>query len=571
MKKLYVNFLESLRAQLSQRNMSFRKFLTEKTYINGKLFSFRDHEFQEYICGIVEANIGSTISITKCSQIGLSEIFNRIILSRMAVRPGTSALISFPSKSFSQEVLKTRFAGVIRESPTFRGLINYANDSASVKEFHNGSIMYAVGGSMIAKSSTTLLNRPIDTILIDERDRQDPDIISGYRSRMTHTPPEDRLIINISTPTADSIGIDAEVKESREIHTPWIGCPCGHEFIGDFYTHVVVPGYEEPLVLLTKAKAAKLDLSLAYLECPECKGKLTKENKKTVWRVTHNPEGVRKKIGIVIDPFAAMGFITMPDLVESSTEYTSHVEFMNQGLGKTADRTDSSLSYDSIIFTKKAKAPGIHVFGLDLGKLCHFMHGILQPDMGFVHVVESHIVKLTELETFLLDQHQRFIYAAGVVDSQPYTDIVYRLVKRYPRLFSAIYVSPSTPIPEMYRLKMSDKHNEIVRQVAINKSVVMDSFAGSLKDFYTFETGPLDAHIQKHFLDMRRVRDYRFNEMIYKWVKSSKGEDHFWHTGIYLFMATKMALAGINTSASIPPKVSVINPDKLRAEQGRRR
>ncbi len=562
MKRAYKAFLISLRAQLSKNSLSFRKFLSEETFLGGQKFSFKDHEFQEYICRIVENNIGCTISVSKCSQIGLSEIFNRIILARMAVRPRTSALVSFPSKSFSQEVLKTRFAGVIRESPMLKTLINPHNDSASVKEFYNGSIMYALGGS--TQSSTTLLNRPIDTVLVDERDRQDPDIVSGYRSRMTHTPPEERLIVNISTPTADGVGIDAEIKEARELHTPWIGCPCGHEFIGDFYENIVVPGFNDHLQMLTKTKAAELDLSQAYLECPECKLKLTKKNKKTVWKVTINKKGVAKKIGITIDPFAAMGFITIPDLVEASTEYTSHVEFLNQGLGRTADKLDSSIDAGALEFTSE-NVRGMHVFGLDLGKTCHFLHGIMRADTT-VHIIEAHIIPLGKLEEFLADQHKRYVFAAGVMDSQPYTDLVYKIVKRYPRIFSAIYISPTTPIPEMYKLKMTDKHNEVVRQVSINKNPVMDAFAGSLKDFYTFQSSPMDAVILKHFTDMRRVRDYRFNEMIYKWIKSAKGEDHFFHTGVYLFMATKLALAGLNTAGAIPVVIKKINVENKRRE-----
>jgi hypothetical protein len=566
MKRLYESFLTSIQAQLSPDSLSFRKFLTEKTYIGGELFSFVDHEFQDYVTEIVENNIGCTISVAQCSQIGLSEIFNRIILARMAVRPRTSALVSFPSKSFSQEVLKTRFASIIRESPTLRSLINHDNDSASVKEFHNGSIMYALGGS--SQSVTTLLNRPIDTILIDERDRQDPDIVSGYRSRMTHTPPHERLIINISTPTADGIGIDAEIKESYEVHTPWIRCTyCTHEFIGDFYEHIVIPGYDEPLQQLTKAKASQLNLENAYLECPSCKGELDNSTKETVWKVTYNEQGVKKKIGIYIDPFAAMGFITIPDLVESSTTYTSHVEFLNQGLGKTADKNDSSISPGALVFNNDPAA-GMHVFGLDLGKLCHFMHGVLKSDTT-VHVVEAHIVRLSELGEFMEEQHRKYTFGAGVLDSQPYTDLVYKYIKKYPRLFSAIYVSPTTPIPEMYKLKMTDKHNELVRQITINKNMAMDAFAGSLQDFYTFQTSPMDAAILKHFTDMRRVRDYRFNEMIYKWVKSSKGEDHFWHTGMYLFMATKLALAGLNTTAAVPVTIKKMNPEALRHKQRR--
>jgi hypothetical protein len=420
--------------------------------------------------------------------------------------------------------------------------------------------MYALGGSKA--SSTTLLNRAIHVQLIDEIDRQDADIVAGYESRMTHAKEEDILIINLSTPTADGIGISAEIQESYEVHTAWIGCPCGHEFIGDYFEHVRLPGFDEPLQLLTDEKAAGVDLSQAYLECPECKCELNKDNKKTVWKVTYNEKGIKDKIGVVLDPFVAMGFISMPRLVKRQLKYKSNVvEFMNQALAKVADKRDSSIDIKAIKFVNEAEPAGQHIFGLDLGKMCHYMHGILRPDTT-VHVVEAHMIKLSKLEEFLEKQNHKYVFSAGVADSQPYTDLIYKLIKKYPRMFSSIYVSPNPPMPELYKLKMVDKHEEVVRQVTINKGLAMDSFAGSLVDFFTFQTSPLDSIITKHFLDMRRVRDYRFETATYKWVKSSKGDDHFFHTAIYLSLAAKLALANINSVYAVPFIVSKLNTNK---------
>lgn len=563
MQKLFKVFLTSVKAQLSPDAQSYKAFIVNETYLNGEKFSFKDHEYQEYIIDVVEANPGCTFSVLKNSQIGLSEIFNRLILARMAIRPGTGVIISFPSKSFSQEVLKTRFSPIIRNSPTLKALIDHNNDSGSVKQMLNGSIMYALGGNKA--SSGTLLNRPADIQFIDEIDKQDPDIVSGYDTRTVHAGDDDILTVNVSTPTADGIGISAEIQESRVVHTAWIGCQCGHEFIGDFFEHVKVPGFTEPIVHLTQAKASSLDISKSYLECPECKQEINKGNKKTVWKVTYNPEGVVDKIGIVLDPFAAMGFITMHRLVKRFLKFKSKSEFLNQCLGKVAEIGDTSIVQTNIKYVNIQEPSGQHIFGLDLGKSCHWMHGILRSDTT-VHVLEPQIVPLNKLEEFLKEQHTRYVFHAGVADSQPYSDLIYRLVKTYPRLFSAIYISPNPPKPELFSLRMTDNYEEVVRQVTINKSLAMDSFAGSLADFYTFQTTPLDSTITKHFMDMRRVRDYRFEIPQYKWVKSTKGVDHFFHTAIYLSLAAKLALANVAMTYSLPFVISKMNPERLRAE-----
>lgn len=541
-------FLDSLRAQLSSESVDLAHFIVTETYLRGQRFSFEGHEYQRYVVEVIRNNPGCTFVVKKSSQIGLTEILTRIVLARMAVRPGTSALISYPSKVFAQEMLKTRVANVIQESPRLSTLINPNIDSASVKAFYNNSILYALGGSK--SSNTSLLNRPICTVLADELDRQDMDIVSGYRSRMTHTPPHERFIAYISTPTAAGLGIDAEFDECSTTHHPYTVCEhCGHQFQPDYYQHVRVPGYDENLLLLTKSKAATLEIDKAYLECPECLKPI--ENPKIVWRTQLNPRGVRRKIGIELNPFVAHSFISMPDLVESSLTYQSHVEFLNQGLGRVATAKDSSIQRENIHVEHRPDQPAQRIFACDMGKLCHVMIGRLNGDTT-MHIDEMHVVKLSEIEEFFKQQHARYVFSAGVIDSQPYSDLVYRLVKQYPRLYSAIYVSPSTPIPELFKLKMTDQYNEVVRQVTINKAPMMDLMANSLNSFVTFEPSPMEGLLVKHLLDMRRVRDYRFEEMIYQWVKSKTGEDHFFHTLVYFFTAAKLAAAELLTEFSPP-------------------
>ena len=547
MNKIALDFLVSLKAQIhNQANVS--NFITEETYLNGKKFSFQGHEYQQYLCNLVESRKGHTICVMKPSQIGLSEWANRVVLALMAVIPGTSALISFPSKIFAQEVLKTRFANIIQESPKLSTLINRDIDSASVKAFYNGSIMYALGGSK--QSSGSLLNRPIAVCLIDELDRQDPDIVTGYRSRMTHTPPDKRIILKISTPTVSGLGIDAEFTESREQHVAKIKCEhCSHIFEPDYYTDVKIPGYDENLLLLTRTKAAYVQIEKAYLQCPSCKTTIRRQT--VVWEITHNPKGMRKTIGVRLSPFCAPEFISIPDLVESSLTYQSHVEFLNQGLGRVANLRDSSIQRDHIHFEHRPDLPAQRIFGLDMGKVCHFMSGRLNMDTT-IHVDEARVIRLVDIEDFLDEQFAKVSYSAAVLDSQPYSDLVYRLIRKHPRLYSAIYVSPSTPIPELFKLKITDQHNEMVRQVSINKSPMLDLMSNSLDHFITFEPSPMEGAIVKHLLDMRRMRDYRFEEMIYQWVKSKTGEDHFFHTMAYLFTAAKLAMADLGDDFVMP-------------------
>jgi hypothetical protein len=547
-------FIDDINAMLTN-SFSLANYMLSKTYLKGLPFSFVGHSYQEYITKLVEDNPGSTFVVKKCSQIGISELFNRIVLARMAIKSGTSALVSFPSKIFSQEVLKTRFAGIIQDSPDLSRLQKRDIDSASVKAFHNGSILYALGGNLVGNSSSggSLLNRPIDTVFVDELDRQNPKVYTGYHSRMTHTLPHLRLIIYVSTPTAADIGIDAEFNNCRTQHIPQTQCEsCGGLFEPDYYKDIRIPGFTEPLSLLTKQKAATLAISDSYLECPLCLQKVV--NPEIVWKIERNPLGDASHIGIALTPFVAHEFIGIPELVKSSYTYDSNIEFLNQGLGRVANKRDTAIQRENIRieFTPQENRVGYRVLGVDFGKLCYVTEGILRQD-STIFVDGFHCVRLTEVEDFIKNKFAGGGISAAVVDSGPYSDLVYRLVRTHPQLFSAVYVDPTTPMPELFKLKMDDKYGELVRQMTINKNKMMDMFANSLEYLITFAPSQYEAEFVQHILDMRRVRDYTTDEVVYKWVKSAKGVDHFFHSLIYLFAASKLAAAEIYKGTASAP------------------
>lgn len=582
LKSLSADFLSSLRAELATASTAtpLQTFLTEKTYLNGKPFSFLYHEYQQFITKLIEDNPGHTFVVKKPSQIGLSELFNRIILARMALRSGEGVLVSFPSKVFSQEVIKTRISNIISSSPYLRDLSDPNVDSASVKQFTNSSTLYGLSGS--SSSNSSLLNRPISLIFVDELDRQDPHIYTGFWSRMTHTPELDRLTFLLSTPTAPGMGIDAEYSSCYHQYQTLIkhtAPGCGHIFDPDFFTDIVVPGYDEPMSLLTVAKASKLNIDSAYLKCPHC-GQPVEYHRpaspspnelEVIYDYSINPEGAKDKIGIALTPFCAPDFIKPRNLVKAFLTYTSHVEFLNQGLGKTAALSDSSILPQHIHFINPYAEPGpnLHdhtfgarIFGLDLGKQCHFLSGLLRSDTTiFVDTIE--VINLMDLEDFISNFFLTKPTIAGVADSQPYTDLIYRLVAKHPRLYSAIYVDQVPAMLELFKLTMTDRFGQTVRQMNINKNRLMDILASSLDDFITFSAlaNPQQQDVLvTHLTDMRRTRDYRFQDPgMCRWVKSIKGVDHFFHACTYLIAASKLALAnaslGNSLLANIPTAV----------------
>ena len=323
-------------------------------------------------------------------------------------------------------------------------------------------------------------------------------------------------------------------------------------------------------MLITKSTISGLRVDDAYLRCPECKENADQDERQIKWVVTRNEQFPATTIGVRLNPWVAHSFIKLPDLIRASVTFTSYTEFLQQALGKTALLSDSALDRSVFTFSSEQKPEGVHIFGLDMGKQCSWMQGVLKHDTT-VRITESKLVPLNELEEFLEQKHKDFAFSCGVMDQQPFADMSYRLVRKYPRLYSCIYINPTTPIPELYKIKQNDKFGELIRQVALNKTLGFDTFFGMLNHQVSFQTSELDGTILMHFLSLRKVRDYtRGDEINYAWVKTSR-EDHFAHSYIYLMTAAKLAISGTNsTFGAIPICIGKMNVE-FRRQQLRKR
>jgi len=458
----------------------------------------------------------------------------------------------------------------VRSSKVLRELSDPRVDSASVKQFINGSILYALGaGEQSGESS--LINRPIKLVCIDELDRCSMDIVTGFRSRQTHSVHKPRIYI--STPTYEGLGIDGE-SEDAEIHRNVVKCcHCSHHFFPDYYEHVCLPGFDQPLELLTKADVdsnVAINLDEAYLFCPKClkQPDLSPKHREFVIE-TAQKSTIERKICIKLSPFDAPGFIKTPDLIRSSFIYSDNNEFRNQALGLPVKASDSSIDRNLLRFENvEVPSDAVTVAGLDMGKLCHLILLSITPSNHIiVHSPEIIPLELIpeEMQDLFHGPSSRHI-ASLVVDSQPYTDTVNKLVTLHPQVWSALYSVPVQPKPELYWLKTEEEPEDAnnpykianrvadykVRQITINKNPFFDYTAGLLQsEQLKFKSGPYDLQVLNHVLDMRRIRDHRYSDMRYKWVKSKKGADHFFHAINYGIAAFKL-IDTINSTVILP-------------------
>ena len=79
--------LDRIKTALLPDAEGVKKFVLEKTKLNTLPFSLKDHEYQQFILEIC-SNPDIDLVIQKSSQLGISEVVYRIMLSYMARIPG---------------------------------------------------------------------------------------------------------------------------------------------------------------------------------------------------------------------------------------------------------------------------------------------------------------------------------------------------------------------------------------------------------------------------------------------------------------------------------------------------
>lgn len=563
------NSLARLRTALQPTSTSIKEFVLTKTKLNGKPFTLKNREYQTLILDLC-SNPDIDLVIQKPSQIGASEVVYRVDLAWAYMFPGFSSAIIFPTKAMSNEVMATRIASIINESASLTSILSSTVDSSSVKMFTNNSIMYALGASVGSKS--TVINRPIRTIIADELARCDIGVITSLASRQKAQ--EHESTIYFSTPLLEEADIDLEIQKCGTVYEQILKCSrCGHYFFPDYFQHVKIPGYSDDLKLITYQliEDKKLDIELAYLQCPKCGKATTHEFRDTEW-VDTSDYPKRPKIGVKLSAFCAPRIMHPAKMLRHWLIYDDKTEFVQQVLGLPATKKETAMDITQISFVNEE--PGVvNVWGLDLGKICHFGIASVTPDRTYTHYVE--MIPLKDLTHRLKELLSRWVCMAGVVDFMPYSDISTKLVNELQNTWAAMYTDPVNPIPEMFKLKIrEDEAFGNVKFININKTLTIDTYVDSLMNgAFVFRDSEYKAQIRQHHEAMRRVKVYGKgapnvvdgNHYRYQWVKphGSKTIDHLFHLGIYLFTAARLVSRAAGSSL---PLTNLVTSFKSKAE-----
>lgn len=523
------------------------RYITEKTYLNGERFSFKDHEYQQDII----SDTSRVIYCMKCAQVGLTEIQIRYALAVARMIPYLSVIMSWPYAGDASNVVKTRINITINDSPDLRDNVDPNLDNVEVKAIGT-SLIYARGTS----GTTSALSVPADMLIHDEVDRSDPAVLAQYQSRIKHS--KYKLVRAFGTPTIAGYGI-ALMMETAKRKRHMCKCEhCNHYFSPDYETDVHIPGFDRSREKkeINKYNLHKIRWQEAILLCPKCFKEPSLQPEHREWIVENQGDNF-DAVGYFVTPFSAPNVVSIPSLVRESTVYLSYSEFENQALGKVSSDSNEQLS---LVDVQKGKvqipldSSELHHMGIDVGLLCHITIGRITQS-GELLVVHKERCVSSKIEERKRELAAKYRCVMTVMDAYPYTDTVLRMQGYDANLLGGIYHDVKGM--EVYSIQMApaevEKGKLPINQAKIHRNLNFDQVMNLFKEgkiLWRAGNEEEDELFEKHCLDMKRKQEVnRMGEIIYNWVKSNGGQDHYHHSLGYLYVACR--LAGVQ-SRNIP-------------------
>lgn len=510
------------------------RWIEKYTTLNDEPWSFKNYEFQPYI---IDDPI-KDLYVVKCAQVGLSEIFARYVMAACATQRNFTVIWTFPTSTDAEKFTKARLDPLIQGSTALKMLLSKSVDGVDMKKFGKNTFAYIRG----TISDTGALSVPADMVIHDEYDRSDMDNVSVYVSRLQNKKTKMRRVF--STPTVAKYGIDKESRTSRRHRQMWKCSHCNHHFLPDFETNVHIPGWDRPKKEINKSNIKDIAWEQATLLCPNCLKVPDPDIRFREWVVENNNDNYPSKT-IFVSPFCAPMTLKTPELVRSIINYDKWSEFQNQALGLTAEDGEENLT-ETEVRTSIVHAPlessELHSLGIDVGNLYHLTIGRQAQDGSLlvVHRESCHYSQFQEVKARLSAQYR---VISTVMDLNPHTPVVKALTDFDPNAYGAEYVDIAQATSHYVKETEEDpdKAQEAVRTVKINRSYTFDEI------MYMFKMKKIIVHQQEdyeafvsHLMSMKRVNKFdKYQSIVYRWVKTD-GVDHWHHSLLYMYIATKL-------------------------------
>lgn len=509
-------------------------------------WSFREHEYQVEIL----ADDTPEITMQKCSQVGASEIWVRMLLAMMAIAKKITIIYILPTSAMANKFAVGRINPVIADSKTLKKLID--------KEVNN-AVQKQVGRSMLYISGTigtsNAISVPAQALFRDEVDFCNQRVLTTYDSRLGHSKEGDAIKRSFSTPTVFKYGINKLYEEGSQA-VYMCKCPKCHNWIAiDYFRDVVIPGWEGTLRELEKEDLAnkKIKLNDAFFICPQCHDVLPESafadptNRQWVHkypdRTDHHSYQVLPIDVPAINPLRR----TMNQL----KDYDNKKDWVNFKVGLPFEDAASSFlqeQMDMHAMSNYVPRPesdarlmtGCYM-GIDVGKVSWLT--ITKPNtLGGDDVVYWERLR-QDGDNYsgkrAVELFKVFGCTYGVVDAGPDISLPAYLTKELAGKFMACRYDTTHRIRTLDVLVKIDEEQSIV---TVNRSGVFDNLVRTVnKGITRLNKGSPEYNLaMEHLKAMKRVEldDSASGEKVVQWVNT--GDDHYAHSLAYANIARRL-------------------------------
>jgi len=522
---------------------------------NKKAWTFKDHEMQIDIANETRHHV----LIRKCSQVGLSELSVRISLAMLSIFPGSTAIYTLPTAKYAGKFAKSRIDPVVEASPTLSDLVPTGANSSELKQFGT-SFLYIVGTS----GQSSPISIPADMLIRDEVDFSNQSLLSMFFSRLGHAQ-DGGWIRDFSTPTVDNFGISAEFDESTQGRYAVRCGTCNEHAMPTFLDDVVVPGFDDKLIELTKDSLndPRYDIDGAWLKCPACGNELTPE----MLGDTDNREWVHALPGADIGGYQVMPFDVpfinpLPKTIRAIKQYERKADWVNFEMGMPYEDADNSFLESAIEGNTCIShvPPAMHaangcVAGLDIGKTSWMLIG--KPlDNKRVDIIHAERIVQND-DNHLVNRALELLKWYGVnrlvIDAGPdFTSVTQIISKAYvDQAWGCYYVRSS----KKNLSNMDVKDAEQI--VTANKVGTFDDCSKAVnKGDVRFARMPESGTIKAHLMAMKRVsHNNATGDTVSAWVGT--GPDHYANALNYLMIAIQLGVYLSHNAGPIAPPTFV--------------
>ena len=100
-----------------------------------------------------------------------------------------------------------------------------------------------------------------------------------------------------------------------------------------------------------------------------------------------------------------------------------------------------------------------------------------------------------------------------------------------------------------------DEGEHDLRQININRDKALDSLMDFIRSgLLSKRSCELDDVWKAQLTDMRRIKDWdtQTQEIVYRWVKSEQGNDHFHHATLYMYVSSMVLGVARGSTVRLP-------------------